>query len=351
MKRNLALVEYASSEEESETSSAVGEIDKAEASSHSAASPAPKRSKKLPSLPGHLMPQVPMDNPALHQGRRRTTPHVEGQFAAYVYVPVAVDRRSRLYALLLRVFERAKRTVPSLHPIGFSAEAGSSTSDVQRLEGTKSVSEEGQDAPVELHVSLTRPTYLRAHQREEFKRGVQKAAKSKRRFAASFATLSELTNDERTRTFLALEVGAGHDEFRRLVEELTPTLRSIRQKEFYEDPRFHASIAWALLDGSQPAPLPTPPSQRSPDEAERTSSGAAVALAGETHNNAPSAAVAATSEQAAFPTIPRFPPSLVQELRAEFARELVSPGVGAFEVEEVRVRIGREVSRWRLRDG
>lgn len=31
-------------------------------------------------------------------------------------------------------------------------------------------------------------------------------------FDASFATFSELTNDERTRAFLALEVGAGHGE-------------------------------------------------------------------------------------------------------------------------------------------
>ena len=31
-------------------------------------------------------------------------------------------------------------------------------------------------------------------------------------FDASFTTFSELTNDERTRTFLALEIGAGHGE-------------------------------------------------------------------------------------------------------------------------------------------
>lgn len=32
------------------------------------------------------------------------------------------------------------------------------------------------------------------------------------RFRASFAMFSELTNDERTRTFLTMEVGAGHLE-------------------------------------------------------------------------------------------------------------------------------------------
>ena len=32
------------------------------------------------------------------------------------------------------------------------------------------------------------------------------------RFVISFAVLSELINDERTRTFLTMEVGAGHHE-------------------------------------------------------------------------------------------------------------------------------------------
>lgn len=32
------------------------------------------------------------------------------------------------------------------------------------------------------------------------------------RFIVSFATLSELINDEKTRTFLTLEVGAGYHE-------------------------------------------------------------------------------------------------------------------------------------------
>src|ERR1700720_1202236 len=34
-----------------------------------------------------------------------------------------------------------------------------------------------------------------------------------------------------------------------LAEALNMILRSFRQNEFYTDPRFHASIAWALLEG------------------------------------------------------------------------------------------------------
>ena len=89
-------------------------------------------------------------------------PHVDGQFAAYVYVPVLLSRKSKLYKLLFRIYSRAKLMVPILHPIG--------------ILDSESENDDG-DGAVELHVSLTRPTYLRAHQREPFKRAVKDTAK------------------------------------------------------------------------------------------------------------------------------------------------------------------------------
>ncbi|KAI0768973.1 hypothetical protein BD413DRAFT_558748 [Trametes elegans] len=310
MKRGAPLVEYASSDEENDSRS--------EVESQLPHAPPPKKLKKLPALPAYLTPQAPVDNPALHQGRRRTTPHVEGQFAAHVYVPLVVGKHSRLHKLLLRIYATVKDAVPSVHPIGFS--------------------DTSEDADIEVHISLTRPTYLRAHQRADFKRAVHNIARTTQKFSASFATLSELTNDERTRTFLTLEIGAGHDNLRAMAESLTPTLRSIRQKEFYQDPRFHASIAWALLEpqaasvqqrGSTPASVS--------DQTEE--------VAGEPSDH-PTAGTAPAEAKASFPTIPRFPPSLVPELRTAFVKELVR--VGTFDAEELHVRIGREGSRWQL---
>ncbi|KAI0718424.1 hypothetical protein C8T65DRAFT_804065 [Cerioporus squamosus] len=304
MKR--ALVEYSSSDEEAP----VPPSESTRKLPVDSPSPPPKK-RKLPSLSTHLLPQVPVDDPALHQGRRRTTPHVEGQFAAYVFIPVAVPKKSKLFGLMSRIFSTAKESVPILHPIGFTE------ADVDAAREGPSISDDGH---VELHISLTRPTYLRAHQRDEFRRAVQAATRTRVKFPASFATVSELMNDERTRTFLTLEVGAGHDYLKELSDSLTPALRSIRQKEFYEQPRFHASLAWALLDGSRPsgttrsASEPTPP----------------------------------VSIEPTFPTIPSFPPSLVSQLQKEFGRELASPVVGTFEAEEVCVRIGKDVRKWKL---
>ncbi|KAI0671035.1 U6 snRNA phosphodiesterase Usb1 [Trametes maxima] len=288
--------------------------------------------RKLPSLPAYLAPQAPVDNPSLHQGRQRTTPHVEGQFAAYVYVPLVVEKQTRLHKLLWHIFTEAKRRVPTLHPIGFRH--GDPTADPP-LD-----SKLDDNPPIELHISLSRPTYLRAHQRAEFKRAVQQLAKSQGRFSASFATLSELTNDERTRTFLTLEIGAGHENLKNISNELTPILKSIRQQEFYQDPRFHASVAWALLDSLSVSTAAVP----------GTGPSTHIDVTDEIQTQTSPDANPSAPANPEFPTIPHFPASLIPELRDAFVQELVRPGVGTFEVEEVHVRIGKEVSKWRLRD-
>ena len=111
---------------------------------------------------------MPVDNPSLHQGRKRTTPHVEGQFTAYVYSPLLVSKSSKLFQLLVRMYRFAKQGVINLHPIGFPDTANASEMD-------------DSEETVELHVSLTRPTYLRAQQREDFKRAVRNAARSRQK--------------------------------------------------------------------------------------------------------------------------------------------------------------------------
>jgi hypothetical protein len=109
--------------------------------------PPPPKKRKLPSLSTALVVPVPVDNPALHQGRRRSAPFVEGQWVAHIFVPLAVTASSPLRTLLVDVIGAARAGVPALHA----------------LDG-------------ELHISLTRPLYLRAHQRAEVLRAVQALA-------------------------------------------------------------------------------------------------------------------------------------------------------------------------------
>jgi U6 snRNA phosphodiesterase len=136
-----------------------------------------------------------------------------------------------------------------------------------------------------------------------------------------------MRNDERTRTFLTMEVSAGHHEvnvplptiesypivtkLKSMADSLAPYLRDIRQQEFYADPRFHTSIGWALLDYLHP------------DQGKTTS-----------------------TTPVAFPTIPHLPLSLLPTLIEKYSAQLAS--VGKFDVEEVTAKIGKDVYKWRL---
>ncbi|GJE91815.1 HVSL domain-containing protein [Phanerochaete sordida] len=312
MKRSGALVDYASSEDDEEQAPVV--------------QPAAKK-RKLPALASNLVVPAPVDNPALHQGRIRSSPHVEGQFAAYVYVPVQMPRGSALRTLLDNALRHGKEAVPILHAIG-DAEQGSDER--------------------ELHVSLTRPVYLRAHQREEFRTAVRSVSRKHTAFPASFANFAELTNDERTRTFLTMEVGAGHRELEALCSALAPTLRTYRQKEFYDKPRFHASIAWALLAQTGPAVPKSapPPTDSDADDHSHPPQEAPSSVANGVRQEGSTVLLSATPD--GFPTIPCFPKDLISSLEEEFGSSLRSRHVGAFDAEYVCIKIGKDVYKFRL---
>jgi len=117
------------------------------------------KKRRLPALASHLMPAVPLDDPSKHQGRTRSTPHVEGQWAAYVYVPLVLH--GALRGTVERAVAMAKQEVPSVHVLGASDADADSVAAVR-----------------ELHISLTRPFFIRTHQKEEIKRAVRDAAKA-----------------------------------------------------------------------------------------------------------------------------------------------------------------------------
>ena len=171
MKCGLVLVDYGSSEDEDEASSTPRQS--------SSQTNARKKyvfnsrrfgnalilswNRKLPKLSENIVKAPPLDDPTQHQGRVHSSPHVEGQFAAYVYIPLALDSNEDLYKLLLSVIRTAKESVPSLQSDWLTPKESTPTGD-------RSIKSK------ELHISLSRPLYLRHHQREDLRRAVKKAA-------------------------------------------------------------------------------------------------------------------------------------------------------------------------------
>ena len=163
--RTTVLVSYGESSD-SENEQKPGHPPNEKPKPPSPVAPPPPKKRKLPALPAYLAPAVPLDDPSKHQGRTRTTPHVDGQWAAYVYVPLAL--RGALRRVVARAMDIASEEMAT-------STSTSATLHVFGAEGP----DPGAGADVcELHVSLTRPFFLRASQREEMKRAVRDAAKA-----------------------------------------------------------------------------------------------------------------------------------------------------------------------------
>lgn len=105
-----------------------------------------------------------------------------------------------------------------------------------------------------LHISLTRPILLRAHERDAF---VQEVTNVIRQSAPdvldfAFANAASLVNDDATRMFLALEVGQGHEELSAITKALDKRLRELFQaQEYYAEARYHCSAAYYQRGGAE----------------------------------------------------------------------------------------------------
>jgi len=115
--------------------------------------------KQLPKLAPSLSPLIPEDDPTKHQGRVRTQPFVDGQFATHIYIPI---NHESLLELLRGVIQDVREICQDLEVFSL----------IDKEEGG-SEEEKGK----ELHLSVSRPLYVKAHQREGVKRAVKDVAK------------------------------------------------------------------------------------------------------------------------------------------------------------------------------
>ncbi|RKO89747.1 hypothetical protein BDK51DRAFT_28115 [Blyttiomyces helicus] len=159
----------------------------------------------------------PRDDPALNAGRTRTVPHIVGNWATFVHVRVIPP--PELADHIARMIDCAREKVPSILPTDL-------------LDGG-------------YHVSLSRSVSLKVFQIDSFVDLVKEVVENRMRFDLGFSGVSNFANDEGTRSFLAIDVGAGRTELEGLLADIDGVLAKFRLPKFYETPRFHASIAWA----------------------------------------------------------------------------------------------------------
>ncbi|NXX99786.1 USB1 phosphodiesterase, partial [Centropus bengalensis] len=211
---SAALVGYSSSEEEEEEE----EGDRGDG----AQGTPPVARPRLPvptDLPGAPDPdEASGEDSARHGGRVRSFAHERGNWATHVYLPCGVEEE--FLELLELLVSHARTYVSSVAP----AE--------------------------EFHLSLSQCVVLRYHWIEPFVRTLRERLASFHRFFCVADQVKVYTNQNKTRTFIGLEVSAGHMQLLELVSEVDRVLEEFDLPTFYKDPSFHISLAWCVGDMS-----------------------------------------------------------------------------------------------------
>jgi len=219
-------------------------VDYASDSDSSFSSSPPSAPSKLPPLPAAFhdlyastVRQSTTDDPSLHHGRRRHTPHVAGHWPSHIYLTwLPSPSQQNLLHTLVRAAAQRLGANGALHSF---------------LKDELAV-------PLPLHVSLSRPLVLTTANKDAFLIRAQMAISSAGvgSFALSPRGLAWYYSPDADRTFLVVKVtraeSHGNEELAKLLANCNAATRAFGQPELYavgadvDEAAFHVSIAWTL---------------------------------------------------------------------------------------------------------
>lgn len=159
------------------------------------------------------------DDSDKHQGRMRAIAHFPGNWASHVFlnVPIVDALQSAVTELLDNLNNSSAFEPQKWTPIA---------------------------SPV--HLSLSKLFMLRHHEVERFSAGLRQIAADQLRFRIKFGGDAEiLANDDSSRFFIALLVDTGHRRLAQLAASVGSLLSDFGHETYYEEAKFHISIAWS----------------------------------------------------------------------------------------------------------
>ncbi|XP_057970856.1 uncharacterized protein LOC131159732 [Malania oleifera] len=171
--------------------------------------------------------------------RVRSFPHVEGNYALHVFIPVHIPSTSKRE--MARFLKKVTSLMPGLHAVDVDIPLNILCKDDHKLDEVA--------LGREFHISLGRTVPIRVHQIDSVVTMLRQKLQLQKRYWIDFSRWEVFVNDEQNRSFLSIEVIAGG------LVEITKQIRLVNEvyklhnlPEFYKDPRPHISIAWALGD-------------------------------------------------------------------------------------------------------
>ncbi|XP_028118809.1 U6 snRNA phosphodiesterase-like isoform X1 [Camellia sinensis] len=190
--------------------------------------------------------------------RIRSFPHVKGNYALYVYIPVRIP--SAPMKELAQFLKKVSSRVPGLNAIDIDIPLNILCTDDLKLEQAS--------LGREFHISLGRTVPIRRHQIDSVVAMLRQKLQFQSRYWIDFNEWEVFVNDDHTRSFLSIEVKTkGLAEWqvdvsafqlpktillfhtiRKQIQAVNEVYKLHNLPEFYKDPRPHVSLAWALGD-------------------------------------------------------------------------------------------------------
>lgn len=155
-----------------------------------------------------------MQNNQVEQQRVRSFPHEAGNWATFIAIPVSQPTE------LNEFLEKLLLEFPTV--------------SLTKVD--------------DFHISLTRVLVLRHHWISGFIDSVREIVAGTTVFPITMQGLSVYLNDDKTRTFVAIEVKSGRNYLDHAVNQLDKCLSEYGLPKFYEDRSFHMSLLWGLGD-------------------------------------------------------------------------------------------------------
>ncbi len=164
---------------------------------------------------------------------QRQFPHVDGNYAGHINIPILGNAMSKLQSLALSRWKAA-------NPSNASMVASS-----------------------DCHISLSKSFVLRSHQIQPFLASLSETFNTLFQ-ASSPSSLSEdhmvdvysdsftLDNDTKSRRFLCVEVDDFKESLKTLVKQVDCVMSDYQKEKYYMDPKFHISIgSYPTFDGNE----------------------------------------------------------------------------------------------------
>ncbi|XP_067905708.1 U6 snRNA phosphodiesterase 1 [Heterodontus francisci] len=158
------------------------------------------------------------DDSVNHDGRIRSFPHQRGNWSTLVYLEYYPEEEFLELIDLLLTHLQAHRL------------------PMARL--------------AEFHISLSQTVVLRYHWINIFVESLKEKMTSLDRFYCVSDKVKIYINQEKTRSFLGLEVSAGSNNLLEVVNEVDKSMKEFDLKTYHKRPSFHISVAWCLGDAT-----------------------------------------------------------------------------------------------------